>query len=51
MKNDILIDPQLLADNPGIQQNAAQMEVSSESEDGEGYGFSYSDSGTSQQSL
>jgi hypothetical protein len=45
MNNDIPIDPQLLADNPGIQQSAARIEVSSESEDGEEYDFNYNDSG------
>jgi hypothetical protein len=45
MNNDIPIDLQLLADNPGIQQKAARIEVSSESEDREGYDFNYNDLG------
>jgi hypothetical protein len=45
MNNDIPINPQLLADNPGIQQNATQIEVSSKLEDGEGYDFNYNDLG------
>lgn len=45
MNNDIRIDPQLLADNPGIQQNAARIWLSSKSEDGEEYDFNYNDSG------
>lgn len=45
MNNDIPINLQLLADNPGIQQKAARIEVSSESEDEEGYDFNYNDLG------
>jgi len=43
--NDIPIDPQILADNPQLQQITTQVEVSSESEEGEEYEFDHPDLG------